>query len=240
MSDEMSDEIRVGAAQRGGHQDTTNGFQSLHEKSPLENLIAMEDAEDRDRDQVRVEAMRSFVSYLFSDRQPQNLRFATRRLYAVAREYYPAVLKGATMDCMREIFRIAESETGLRYDESLRTVLEGDEFDVRDETIGRLIYFLFVDEKAGEPWFAMRKLYCLAKAFVPEAIDGMSLEKLGSVFGEDGERSARARWSARVKVYLESKIQKAGGVAHFKYQKSKSPCRKYAAAQQGNQNRKKS
>lgn len=239
MSDEMSDEVRLMAAHLGGAEDTTNGFQSLHGRSPLEELIEMEEGESRDRDQVRVEAMRRFLGYLFSDGDPMNLRYATRRLYSVARGYYPQTLKGITMREMQEIFRIDESEGEVCWQEPLRSVLEGDRFDVRDETIGRLIFFLFVDERAAEPWFAMRRVYALAKAFVPEALRGMSMEKMGTVFGEEGQRSARARWSARIKVMINDPISQGGAVAHLKFQKSRSTCRKYAAAQMGNQNRKK-
>ena len=198
-----------------------------------------EEAGRLDRDQVRVEAMRSFLLYLFCDRRPKNLRYATRRLYAVARSYYPQVLKGITMTEMREVFRVDASEEELQWSEPLRAVLEGDKFDVRDETVGRLMFFYFVEERAAEPWFAMRRLYSMAKAFAPEQLDGMSLDQMGRTFGESGERSARARWSARIKVIICDKLAKEGAVAHLKYQKSRSTCFKYADAQKGNQNRKK-
>jgi hypothetical protein len=238
MSEEMSDEVRVMAAHLGGHEDPSHGIQALHGRSPLEELMDLEEGGPVDVDQLRVEAMRRFLLYLFSDGKPRELRYATRRLYAVARGYYPQTLRGITMVEMREIFRPGPGEE-VAWREPLRSVLEGDQFDVRDETVGRLMFFLFVDERAGVPWYAMRRLYALAKAFAPEALEGMSLEAMGEVFGEKGARSARARWSARIRVIISDTIEKAGGVAHLKYQKSLSAREKYAAAQMGNQNRKK-
>jgi hypothetical protein len=239
MSEDMSDEIRLGAAHLGGHQDPSHGIQALHGTSPLEQLIAMEEGGRLDRDQVRVEAMRRFLLYLFADKKPKDLRFATRRLYAVARGYYPQLLNGQTTAELAKIFKGPQSSGSTNFRESLSAVLAGDSFQERDETVARLMYFLFIDDKPSEPWFAMRRVYSLAKAFIPECLDGMSLETMGEVFGEAGEKSARARWSARIKVIVGKTIQDAGGVAHTKFSKSKSTCLKYAAAQQGNQNRRK-
>lgn len=239
MSEGMSDEIRLMAAHRGGHEDPSNGFQALHGMSPLEHLMMAEEEGDRDRDHVRFESMRCFLMYLFCDEGPDNLRYATRRLYAVARGYYPQVLKGVTAREMQEIFRVDESEDEVHWQEPLRSVLEGDKFDVRDETVGRLMFFIFVDEKAAIPFFAMRRVYALAKCFAPEALKGMSLEKMGEVFGEENQAKARQRWGARVKAIVGKTVEKAGGVAHFKYQKTRTASLKYAAAQMGNRNRRK-
>lgn len=240
MSEEMTDEIRMGAAHRGGHQDESHGIQALNSaRSPLEELMAAEEGGRPERDEVRVEGMRSFLSYLFSDGQPRVLKYATRRLYAVARGYYPELLTGVTMEVMEGIFAPDEAAGAVRWQEPLRSVLEGDYLDVRDETVGRLMFFIFLDEKPSEPWFAMRRVYSLAKSFVPEALDGMSLEMMGEVFGEKGEKSARQRWSARIKAIVVKTVKDAGGVAHTKFSKSRTTCLKYSEAQRGNQNRKK-
>lgn len=235
MSDEMSDEVRLEAAHRGGHEDGTHGIQALHGRSPLEELMEMEEGDSRDRDQVRVEAMRRFLLFLFADGRPRELGYATRRLYAVARGYYPQVLQGMTAGQLQEVMSGGE---GMNHAEALRGVLEGDEFEERDATVGRLMFFVFVDGRPGEPWFAMRRVYALAKSFAPEVLEGMSLEAMGEVFGEKGEKAARARWSARIRVIVSDRVEQAGGVAHLKFQKSQSTRRKYAAAQMGNQNRK--
>jgi hypothetical protein len=239
MSEEMSDEVRIGAAHRGGHEDGTHGIQALHGMTPLDEVIAMEEAGRSEREEVRVEAMRRFMLYLFADERPGKVWFATRRLFAVARGFYPQLLLGMSAEELQPVFAGENGECGVNRRESLAGILEGDLVDVRDETVGLVMGFLFTVRGRGGVKVVMQRLYCLAKAFFPETIKGMSLERLGEVFGEPGRRGARARWSARVKKVVSEFIEAAGGVGHLKYQKSESTCRKYAAAQAGNQNRRK-
>jgi hypothetical protein len=247
MSDrEMSDEERLGAAHRGGHMDPTNGIQALHCQSPLEVMISLEEEDPaRVEAEQRLEGMRRFLAYLFGDGKPEELCYSTRRLYSIAREFYPQVLEGVTGEVMAAIYEGALSDSGvsLRRCDSIAEVLhrEGDSrgFEVRDETVGRLVFFIFAEGKPERPELAMRRVYALAKSFCPELLGGMSLHDLGKVFGEGDEKGNRARWSARVKTLVIKTVEESGAVAHMKFQKSASTCRKYSAAQRGNQNRKK-
>jgi hypothetical protein len=161
LKDEMNDETRVGAAHRGGSMDPTHGFQALQPTpTPLDSLIEKEEGRP-ETDAVRSATMRKLMAFIFDDGKPEN------------------------------------------------------------------------------PEFAMRRLYAIAKAFYPDLIEGISLEALGKVFEEDNTEKGRQRWSARIRNIINKPIAEAGGVAHAKFQKSETTCRKYSEAQKGNQNRKK-
>jgi len=247
---EMSDEDRIGAAHRGGRMDPTNGIQSLHFQSPDDAAMAREEHNEDDERaseiEMQVEAMRRFIGYLFGDALPKKLCYATRRLYSVAREFYPHLLIGVSSDCMESIYEGALSDDGVsaRRCDSIAQLLsqagdDGRGYEVRDETVGRLMCFIFSDDRPSQPAYAMRRVYALAKSFCSHAINGMSLHDIGKTFGEGDNRGNRARWSARIKVLVIKTVAESGAVAHMKYQKSASTCRKYSAAQRGNQNRRK-
>jgi hypothetical protein len=244
MSDrEMSDEDRMGAAHRGGRMDPTHGIQALHCQSPLDLMMASEEVVYTE-DEMRVEGMRRFVIFLFGDGRPEELCFATRRLYSVARVFFPQVLEGVSLLTMEAIFAGADDDARVVRGGSVADLLgdhgeSGRAVQVRTETVGRLMQFLFSDAKPSRPELPMRRVYALAKGYFPELLGGMSLHELGDVFGEGNSGGHRARWSWRIKKLIVLPVEEAGGVAHLKYQKKESTCRKYAAAQQGNQNRKK-
>jgi len=103
-SNEMSDEERVGAAQTGGKADPTTAFQSLHTKSPLEQLMEGEEGETMTKDQRRVQTMSKLMHYFFEDGQPQNPMMAMRRVYSLAKSFFPEVIQGMSLHQLAVIF----------------------------------------------------------------------------------------------------------------------------------------
>lgn len=234
----MTDEERVGAAHRGGDEEAAHGIQALVQQTPLDELIAREEADREEDDDVRLETMRRLMLFIFCDGKPEDLRFARLRLYSVVREFYPQVLEGVTRKMMREIFEVA-GEASMDARDGVGLVLKGDRPEVRDELLGKLLWFFFYKGKPERAELVMRRVYALAKSFYPKAIHGMSLEELGTVVFREGKPSAaRARWSWRIKKMINEFIEASGGVAHAHFQKSSSTCRKYRAAAMGNNNRK--
>lgn len=104
MSDQMSDETRLQAAHGGGRMDPTHGFQSLHVRTPLEELMASEDGDGPEVDAIRKETMERLMLFFFADGKPERLELPMRRVYAVAKAFFPELIDGMSLDALGEVF----------------------------------------------------------------------------------------------------------------------------------------
>jgi len=239
--EDMSDEQRVECAFRGGSADTTHGFQALNgQMDPLEALMAKEEVNE---DKVRSEFMQGLMGYFFADGQVWRPEYVARRVYAVACARCPYLLLDMSKKVLGDIKALCDEWLVVRQAYSLEDLLyEGDHEDrdaLRAATLRAVMRYFFSNDKPEDWKLVTKKVYGLAKSFYPHLIDGISLEELGEVFGEDKPKAHRARWSARIKTWVNKPIEEAGGVAHSKFQKSATASQNYSAAQQGNSNRKK-
>lgn len=238
----MSDEVRVQCALRGGSADETHGIQALNgNMNPAEMAMVREEIAaggveaGMTRDEVRAEIMSTLVGWFFSDGQPEKPELVGVRMYAVARAFFPSLLRGAGVEVRVPCCGVRGASL---QDLQKRIFEEGVQREERVQTVEKLMQHFFEDEKPESPVVATRRVYAVVKSFMPELINGASLEQLGVWFGEGEDvRRHRARWSARIKVWVNKTIEGNGGVAHAKFQKSASASHSYRAAQMGNRNR---
>ncbi|MDQ8206198.1 hypothetical protein QEH52_01660 [Coraliomargarita sp. SDUM461003] len=106
-----------------------------------------------------------------------------------------------------------------------------EEWAIREEAFRQLMGFIF--KEGPHPAKAVRRLYCLAKAFTPELILNMGVRDLGKIFGES---HGCVQWRLKQVVHGFVEAQ-SGKKIHLPYQKSEAASAKYSEAQKGNKNR---
>lgn len=254
----MTDETRLEAAHRGGHEDGAHGVQALNgQSSPAEILMALEDAVSDSAEEckgafwkgVLAAAARGMV-FLFSDKQAEESAFVIARAYGVAQSLFPSLLDGLSAEELEGIQGAARLAHGrmpmaelIDFEQAAEEYAEGEEslrgafLEGAQEGLRRFWGFFFVDGHPGRPEHVGRRIYAVAKSYFEQLIDGMSLEKMGAAFGEGNSKAARARWSWRVRSMVNRVVAAAGGVAHARFQKREETCRKYAAAARRTRNR---
>lgn len=238
----MSDEVRVGCAHRGGSADGTHGIQALNgEMTPAELAMVREEIAaggveaGMSYNEVRAEIMSALIGWFFADESPEKPELVGVRIYAVARAFFPSLLLGAGVELSMPV---CGARGASLQDLEQRIFEEGSQRDARVATVEKLMQHFFEDRKPENPVVVTRRVYGVVKSFMPELINGASLETLGVWFGEGEDvRRHRARWSYRIKVWVNKAIDENGGVAHAKFQKSASASVSYRNAQMGNKNR---
>lgn len=261
----MTDEERLQAAAGGGHQEGAHGLQALNgASSPLEILLATErdpETEAAERRECREEAFRRgrlvgssrLMSYLFADGRPDDASLVMAREYDYAQRVVPSLLDGVTVEEMTDLRRLRGSMSGempmgqlIDFRAEARDWAKGErwqrearEFFLAGAMEGQrgLMRYFFADGKPGEPVYAGRRTYSAAKGFYEDLIGGMSLEKMGEAFDEENPRGARARWSWRIRSFVNRALEESGAVAHLRFQKSAKTRAKYAAAAARTRNR---
>lgn len=106
-----------------------------------------------------------------------------------------------------------------------------DEFEIRCEGAERLLEYFFAD--GPDPRHVIRRVYAWVKSQRADLLLNMTHHEIGLLLGE-----SRAAGSWRVKKIINSRLKSAGFLGtQVPGQKSLSACKKYAAAAEGNHNR---
>jgi len=106
-----------------------------------------------------------------------------------------------------------------------------EEFAIRCEGADRQLEYFFAD--GPDPRHVIRRVYAWVKARRADLILNMTHHEIGLLLGE-----SRAAGSYRVKKIVNRRLKAAGFLGtQLPGQKSSSACEKYAAAAEGNHNR---
>lgn len=243
------------AAARFATRDTY-GAAAMHGLDPFEIVARLEEtrldpaaAAQFDREALRKEIFSGYIEYIFCDGpDPECVR---RRIDGFLQSLAPEVheritgpLHWVSATAVRTILRAPIYRAKLR---ALRTshpaalstwCLQLDrEIDQHwvARTISEIVKFAI---SQGANWKALVAVaYCMAKSFHPHLLAGMSLEHIAVLSGDEG---GRATPSDRARRLYNRRVAESGAKAtSVPFQKSASTVLKYAAAQQGNHNRKK-
>lgn len=107
---ERQEEAELDAAARHCDEGVL-GLQALAGKSPLEELMAAEEG-GGEAEAVRVETMRRLMGFLFVDDCPENPIHVTRRVYALAKAFYPHLIQGMSLHQLGVIFEEQNEKSG--------------------------------------------------------------------------------------------------------------------------------
>lgn len=224
----------------------TAGVEALHVLDPAEAMMRAEEGPDgrmeRERPALEHEIFNGLLEYLLGE-GPDPVRVRDR-LEGALRAFVPGVtekMRGPLVwvreEVVVEVLRRRSAEDGgeARLSTWVRALEAEEDSKTVARTLGGLIRFVLVE---GLRWkAAVAVVYCLAKALRPELIGHMSLEDVARLSGDLG---GRATPSARIRRIYNARVSAAGMLAsHASFQKSEEACRRYAAAQLGNGNRKK-
>jgi hypothetical protein len=218
--------------------------------TPLDELMAKEE-EGTAAEPVSFSRMfRLVLVFCFSDAQSGGWELPVWRALAVMRDFFAG-------DMVRA--RIRPVETFCQPVFSLSKVAEMlEEEPCAEMYLRRVMRYLLPFKGAGWEREAGKRLFLLAKAFLPQlasseelsrdkvrwVVHELSYEQLAVVFGEmpadagKAERGrARARWHAAVKREIVRPVEAAGEEIHLHFSKSAATREKYRQAQMGNTNR---
>jgi len=268
MYDDMTDGERLEAAHRGGHEDPAHGIAALNgELDPSQwaeladeieqglplHLVAGLAPEDLAEMEARARlpfwrgalaGQSRVMAYCFADEWPSQPEWATCRLYAIAREFFPSMLEGVPAETLGEVFTPERKpapvvfrgymalDALLDFSAEAEDYAPGDERSVYREGavegVRRVLRWLL--DAPEEPIKATRRLYITAKAYYQHLINRMSLRRLAQVF-EESERGARARWGWRCRNTVNDYIEaRTGRPVQLHFQKGSEARAKYAAA----------
>lgn len=231
----------------------TVGASALHAMDPAEAMMRMEEEAgermERERHALQCEIFNGMLEYLLADGPaPECVR---RRLEGLLGSFAPGTLRtmrgphvwadpAEVVAVLRQRQRwLREVRVSARGKARLFTWAEElkREEDVRTvaETISGLVRYWLSE---GPRWRnAVATSLCLAKAWRPELIGGMSLDQLARLCGDGG---GRATPSARIRRLYNDRVDAAGRLAtQVHFQKSAAACERYAKAQKDNSNRRK-
>lgn len=217
----------------------------------MEELMAREEPEE---EPVSFSGMfRLVLVFCFSDAQAGGWELPFWRAMRIQREFFPWDMQGkaplATKEMMsrQPVFSMHEFQRLM------------EEEAVAEVYLRKVMSYLLAGGKPGWEREAGKRLFLLAKAWLPQemsevqlsrdkvrwVVHEMSYEDLAVVFGEmpataDAKTRgrARARWCALKSRLIEQPVRKAGERIEVHFSKSASTREKYRLAQMGNQNRK--
>jgi hypothetical protein len=219
----------------GRDKDPVDGMDG-HVVLPPDELVMM--AEEIDTDSSEEwgvgEVFRRVLCFVFYDaRCSERLGwdYAAAALEVLYREFCPCFLLtcGAERSSRRKGLGLV-SGSGRGVDEMVREVPA----DLLESVLSRMARSL-----EGDLWLVelTRRFYAVAKLLDEDLIGGISLARMGDVFGESNQAAARARWSARVHQVLREVGGPAACTVHGRYMKSDSARQKMSASALGNRNR---
>jgi hypothetical protein len=231
----------------------TAGASAFHALDPSEQVMRMEEMGDsetveKDRDALRVEIFSGFAAYLFADGpEPAAVRARIEGFFRSFHETLADKMRGPVVwvapEKVAEVLarhgeKLAEVKAAARSRGALSTWWAELETEVDIDFVRSCIVGLIeLLVSQGRTWrLATGTAYCLAKAFRPQLIAGMSLDDIAKLSGDAGGRATPCNRTKRIYNRRVAAAGALGSYVHF--QKSAEAVARYSEAQKGNKNRK--
>jgi len=245
----MSDPNRLEFAVRHIDQAAVQSW-AVSQATPAEELMRKGEMDGEPPEFAWV--FRLVLVFCFSDAQGGGWELPFWRAMRIQRSFFPWDMQGKRQLERKEMW-LGQPAFSMHEFERL---MEDEEDAV---ALRRVMRFLLAGSKAGWEKEASKRLFLLAKAWLPQVmceeqlsrdkvrwvLHELSYEDLAVVFGEmpavaDAKTRgrARARWCALKSRLIEAPVRKTGKRIEVHFSKSATTREKYRAAQMGNQNRK--